>query len=67
MTAEDRKKFANELIEADMHQDHLEEYLQSDMSKSPKEFLEIKEGEIGENELKEYMDEKFPETKGGKS
>lgn len=57
--AEIRKEFAKELIEADMNQKQLEEYLQGDMSKSPLEFVEAS----SESSMDEYLGDKFPETK----
>lgn len=60
MTAEERKKFATELVEADMHQDDLEEYLQGDMTKSPKEFLEAKNAKESGESFGEYLEDKFP-------
>ncbi len=56
-----RAECAKELIEAEMDQGELEEYLQSDMSKSPKEFVD--EGELTDKELGEYMDDRYPEGK----
>ena len=56
-----RAEFAQQLVQADMTQIELEEYLSSDMTKSPAEFMA--EGEVSQEEFAEYLDDKFPKGK----
>ena len=55
-----RKEFAGELVEANMDQETMEKYLQSDMTQSP---LEFNKEHGPDKEMEEFLNDEFPREK----
>ncbi len=54
-----RKEFAKELLDSDMSQDQLGDYLASDMKQSPTEWVNAHRN----SEINNYLEDKFPDEK----
>lgn len=57
-----RRQLVSELIELDLKQEQLEEYIQTDLSKTPKEWLKDNGGEIPDAAMEEYLNSEFPKA-----
>lgn len=55
-----RRQLISELIEIGLNQEQLEAYVQTDLSKTPKEWLEGNGGEISDSDMNDYLDNEFP-------
>jgi len=61
-----RRELIMDLVKADMDQEQMERYLKSNLESLPSEWLAEKNpGGVSENDMKEYLDDEFPESKKG--